>query len=94
MEAQRHPSLVFREPDLVLARAWVAAAEGATGEATTLARQAANLAASQAQPAVEVVALPTAVCFGDRTVADRLAVLATQVDVRGVSSGRCPDQAS
>jgi DNA-binding NarL/FixJ family response regulator len=29
---------------------------------------------------VEVVALHTAVCFGDRTVADRLAQLATQVD--------------
>jgi DNA-binding NarL/FixJ family response regulator len=29
---------------------------------------------------VEVLALHTAVCFGDRTVADRLAVLATQVD--------------
>jgi DNA-binding NarL/FixJ family response regulator len=38
------------------------------------------VAASQHQPAVEVVALHTAVCFGDRTVADRLAQLATQVD--------------
>lgn len=80
MEAQRHPSLVFREPDRVLAQAWVAAAEGAIGEATALAREAAELAASQTQPAVEVVALHTAVCFGDRTVADRLAELATQVD--------------
>jgi DNA-binding NarL/FixJ family response regulator len=80
MEAQRHPCLVFREPDLILARAWVAAAEGAVGEAIVLARQAAEVAASQTQPAVEVVALHAAVCFGDRTVAGRLAELATRVD--------------
>ncbi|MFZ0214355.1 MAG: helix-turn-helix transcriptional regulator, partial [Candidatus Dormiibacterota bacterium] len=35
---------------------------------------------AQDQSAVEVLALHTAVCFGDRTVADRLALLATQVD--------------
>lgn len=40
-QAQRHPSLVFREPDWVLARAWVAAAEGAVGEARSAAREAA-----------------------------------------------------
>jgi DNA-binding NarL/FixJ family response regulator len=45
-----------------------------------LAHQAAEVAASQHQPAVEVFALHTAVCFGDRTVADRLAQLATRVD--------------
>jgi hypothetical protein len=58
----------------------VAAAEGSVGEAVALARQAAEVAASQHQPAVEVVALHTAVCFGDRTVADRLTQLAIQVD--------------
>lgn len=63
-----------------LAGAWVAAAEGAVSAATTRAREAAELAASQHQAAVEVLALHTAVCFGDRTVADRLAELATQVD--------------
>lgn len=80
MEARRHPSLRFREPDLVLARAWVAAAEGAISEATASARQAAEVAAAQTQPAVEVVALHTAVCFGDGSVAGRLAELAIQVD--------------
>ena len=79
-ELQRRPSLVFREPDWVLARAWVAAAEGAVGEARTLAREAALLAASQTQPAMEVIALHTAVCFGDRGVAARLAELAGAVD--------------
>ncbi|MGH3779638.1 MAG: helix-turn-helix transcriptional regulator, partial [Pseudonocardiaceae bacterium] len=56
------------------------AAEGGVSQAIALAGQAAELAASQHQPAVEVVALHTAVCFGDRTVADRLAALAAQVD--------------
>ncbi len=79
-EALRHSSLVFREPDRLLAQAWVAAAEGAVGDARTLARQAATLAASQTQPAVEVGALHTAVCFGDRTVAHRLVALAGEVD--------------
>ena len=80
MTAARHPTFVYLEPDVRLARAWVAAAEGGVSEAVALARQAAEVAASQHQPAVEVVALHTAVCFGDRTVADRLAQLATQVD--------------
>ncbi len=79
-EALRHSSLVFREPDRLMALAWVAAAEGALGQARTLAREAAELAESQTQPAVEVVALHTAVCFGDRTVAARLAALAGEVD--------------
>jgi DNA-binding NarL/FixJ family response regulator len=80
MTAARHPIAVFLEPDVLLAGAWVAAAEGGVSEALTLARQAAEVAASQHRPAVEVVALHAAVCFGDRTVADRLAQLATQVD--------------
>jgi DNA-binding CsgD family transcriptional regulator len=79
MAALHHPSLVFREPDRLLALGWCAAAEGALSEATTYAREAAELAATQNQPAVEVTALHTAVCFGDRTVAARLAQLATEV---------------
>ncbi|MGE3661606.1 MAG: LuxR C-terminal-related transcriptional regulator, partial [Pseudonocardia sp.] len=77
---RRHPALVFREPDWLLARAWVAAAEGAIGEARTLAGDAAVLAAAQTQPAVEVFARHTAVCFGDREQAPRLAELAREVD--------------
>jgi DNA-binding NarL/FixJ family response regulator len=68
------------DPEVFVAGGWVAAAEGTVSEAVALARQAAQLAASQHQPAAEVVALHTAVCFGDRTAADRLAELATQVD--------------
>jgi len=80
MTTARHPAYVYLEPEVLLAQAWVAAAEGGVSAAVTLARQAAEVAASQNQAAVEVVALHTAVCFGDRTVADRLAQLATQVD--------------
>jgi AAA ATPase domain len=80
MTAARHPIFIFLEPKIRLAQAWAAAAEGAVSQAVALARQAAEVAATQHQPAVEVVALHTAVCFGDRTVADRLAQLATQLD--------------
>jgi DNA-binding NarL/FixJ family response regulator len=90
-EAQRqhHPSLKFREPDYLLAHAWVSAAEGALGEARLLARRAGALAAVQTQPAVEVVALHTAVCFGDRGLAARLTELAAEVDgPRGCAAAR------
>jgi DNA-binding NarL/FixJ family response regulator len=79
-EGCRHPSFTFVEPNVELSRAWVAAAAGAASAAVAHARQAADLAAVQGQPALEVLALHTAVCFGDRTVAHRLAVLAGQVD--------------
>jgi DNA-binding NarL/FixJ family response regulator len=80
MTAARHPTYVYLEPEVLLAQAWVAAAEGGVSAAVALAQQAAAVAALQDQSAVEVLALHTAVCFGDRTVADRLAQLATLVD--------------
>ena len=80
MTAMWHPTYVLLEPEVRLAHAWVAAAEGSISEAIALAGQAAEVAASQDQPAVEMVALHTTVCFGDRIVADRLTQLATQVD--------------
>ncbi|MGH9061603.1 MAG: hypothetical protein ACRDZY_19135, partial [Acidimicrobiales bacterium] len=46
-----HPGFLFLEPDLLLAGAWVAAAEGGVSQATALARQAADVAATQHQPA-------------------------------------------
>lgn len=78
-ESRRHPSIAWLLPELVLARAWVAAAEGATTEAIALAYQAAEVAAAGGQAALEVVALQAAVRFDDRNAADRLAELATQV---------------
>jgi DNA-binding NarL/FixJ family response regulator len=80
-EAQemRHPALLLLEPDMLLARAWVAAAEGVVSEAVALTHEAAEVAAGHGQLAHEVLALHTAVCFGDGSVADRLADLATRV---------------
>jgi DNA-binding NarL/FixJ family response regulator len=80
MTAARSPAFAFLDPEVLLAQAWVVASEGSVSDAVGLARRAAETAASQDQHAVEVVALHTAVCFGDRTLADRLAQLATQVD--------------
>jgi DNA-binding NarL/FixJ family response regulator len=79
--AARNPDFVgFMEPDMLLTEAWVAAAEGSVSKAIALAQRAAEVATQQHQPAVEVFALHTAVCFGDHTVAERLVQLATQVD--------------
>ena len=80
LDENRHPAFAFLEPELILAQAWVAAAEGAVSQALVLARQAADLAADAGQLAYEMLALQTAVGFGDRVAADRLAALATQVD--------------
>lgn len=80
LSAHRHTGFVFRETDVVLARAWVAAAQGASSEARALARDAAGTAAASGLSACEVVALQTAVRLGDHDVADRLTELAAVVD--------------
>lgn len=79
-EAERHPAFVFVDPELMVSRAWVSAADGALSEAVATAHQAADLAAARGQLAHEVLALHAAVCFGDPTPAGRLATLAHQVD--------------
>ena len=80
LDRHRHPGLVFLDPEMFLARAWVAAAEGAITQAVKLAHDAAAVAADRGQVAHEILALHTAVCFGDRTVAERLGKLASNVD--------------
>ncbi|MFJ8690961.1 helix-turn-helix transcriptional regulator [Micromonospora wenchangensis] len=70
----------YRRPDVALARAWVAAANGAIVQAVGLARKAADGAAADGMPAHEVCALETAVRFGDRHAAERLSGLEAQVD--------------
>lgn len=77
--ARHRPTLAFSEPDLRIAEAWVAAAEGAVTQAVAAAREAGALAAQREQPAVEVMALHTAVRFGDRTAAARLTELAAGI---------------
>jgi DNA-binding NarL/FixJ family response regulator len=80
LEANRHPGFVYRDPEVWLARATVAAAQGALGEAVALARQAAGIARAAGLPAYEVLVLQTAVRFGDHGTAARLAELAVLVD--------------
>jgi DNA-binding NarL/FixJ family response regulator len=75
-----HPAYTLLEPDTGIARARVCAAEGAVTEAVAAARAAAELARRQDSPAYEVMALQTAVTFGDRSAADRLAELVTEVE--------------
>jgi DNA-binding CsgD family transcriptional regulator len=64
----------FRSLDyeLSLARAWVAAGEGAVSEAIAVLLSAAQRAAAKRQFAAEVMCLQTATQFGDRSGAPRL----------------------
>lgn len=80
LEAYRHPGFVLYEPEVVLANAWVAAAEGAVSEAVRLLRTSAAIYRKQGQFAWEVQALHTAVRLGDRGAVGRLAQLAGRVD--------------
>lgn len=63
-----------------LARAWVAAGQGAVSEAITVVLSAAERAAANRQFAAEVVCLQTATQFGDRTSAPRLRELESIVE--------------
>ncbi len=74
------------EPQLDIARAWAAAAEGATIPAVQLAIDAAAAASDAHQHAIEAMALHTAARFGEQSVAERLADLAARVDGRLVQA--------
>ena len=62
-------------PQLRIAEAWLAAAEGNVSAAIELALDAARLASESKQTAIEMLALHDAVRFGDQTCLDRLADL-------------------
>jgi DNA-binding NarL/FixJ family response regulator len=74
---ERHIEII--DPMLMLAPAWLAAAEGAVSQAGELAVAAADAAKASQQWAIELNARHTAVCFGDPTQAARLAELAVRV---------------
>jgi DNA-binding NarL/FixJ family response regulator len=80
LEADRHPAYTLMDSEIELARAWVVASEGAISEAIDAAHAAAALARSRSSPAYEVLALQTALGFGDHTVGGRLAELAELVE--------------
>ncbi|WP_433686633.1 LuxR C-terminal-related transcriptional regulator [Micromonospora carbonacea] len=80
LRARQHPMLQCLRPDMLLSNAWLAAAQGLSTEAITLAREAASVAAAAGQSAHEVLALHTATCLGDRSTVGRLVALTQQVD--------------
>ena len=89
LEADRHPAYTLMEPEIELARAWVVASEGAISEAVVAAHAAADLAHSRSSAAYEVLALQTALGFGDHTVGGRLIELAGMVEgPRAPTAGR------
>lgn len=69
---ERHPSRQHVDYELGLARAWLAAAGGATAKGITAAVAAAENARANGQFAAEVVCLQTATQFGDGSNAQRL----------------------
>lgn len=81
-EAAEHTGrfVALHEPQLLIAKSWLAAAVGAERSAIDFARRAADLAHKSGQYAVEAEALHHAARFGDRGVAGRLESLAKRVD--------------
>src|SRR5271166_2082505 len=79
LDKQRRP---FRSLDYErsLARAWVAAGQGAVSEAIAIVLSAAERAAAKGQFAAEVMCLQTATQFGDRSGAPRLRELEAIVE--------------
>ncbi|MEV6429107.1 LuxR C-terminal-related transcriptional regulator [Nocardia sp. NPDC051463] len=82
--AGRH-SAVY-DPQLEIAKACLAAAEGTVTPAIRSAIGAADAAARSHQHAIEAMALHVAARFGDHTVAGRLADLAAKIDGRLVQA--------
>ena len=69
-------------PQLRIAEAWLAAAEGNVSAAIELALDAARQAAESKQTAIEMLALHDAVRFGDQTCLDRLTGLSDGIGGR------------
>jgi DNA-binding NarL/FixJ family response regulator len=68
------------EPQLRIAEAWLAAAEGQVSGAISAALEAADAATGSGQHAVELMALHAAARFGDRSSLQRLVVVAKGID--------------
>ncbi|OBK18187.1 LuxR C-terminal-related transcriptional regulator [Mycobacterium asiaticum] len=79
-EAEHHRSWGFVDYERDLARAWVAACQGAVSEAARVAAAAAQTARANGQFAAEVMCLQAATQFGDSSTAPRLRELANTVE--------------
>ena len=80
LEDRRHPSWRCLDYEYAIARAWVAAAQGALSEAVATLLSAAETARANGQFAPEVMCLQTATQFGDHSGASRLGELARIVE--------------
>jgi DNA-binding CsgD family transcriptional regulator len=77
---RRYPSWRYLDYAYCIARAWVAACEGALSEASEVTLTAARTAREESQFAPEVMCLQTATQFGDASGAARLQELAALVE--------------
>jgi DNA-binding CsgD family transcriptional regulator len=80
LEKQRHPSWRYLDYEYGMARAWVAACEGAVTDAIATLLSAAETARANGQFAPEVMCLQTAIQFGDHTSVPRLRELEAIVE--------------
>src|SRR6478735_9162405 len=80
LEDRRHPSWRHLDHEYAIARAWVAAAQGALSEAVATLLSAAETARANGQFAAEVMCLQTATQFGDHSGTSRLGELAAIVE--------------
>jgi DNA-binding CsgD family transcriptional regulator len=80
LDEQRHPSWQYLDYEHSIARAWVAAAQGAVSEAIVIALAAAGTARASGQFAPEVICLQTAAQFGERSCGPRLRQLEAIVE--------------
>ena len=80
LEDRRHPSWRCLDYEYAIARAWVAAAQGAVSQAVATLLSAAETARANGQFAAEVMCLQTATQFGDHSGTSRLGELAAIVE--------------
>ncbi len=80
LENQRHPSWRYLDYEYAMAKAWVAAAQGAVSEAIAISLAAAETARANGQFAPEVMCLQTAAQFGERSCGPRLRELEAIVE--------------
>jgi DNA-binding CsgD family transcriptional regulator len=80
LEKQRHPSWRYLDYEYAIAKAWVAAGQGAVSEAIAISLAAAETARGNGQFAAEVMCLQTATQFGERSCGPRLRELEAIVE--------------
>jgi DNA-binding CsgD family transcriptional regulator len=75
LDAQQHPTWQYLDYEYSIAKAWVAASQGAVSEAITTVLSAAETARTNGQFAAEVMCLQTATQFGEPSCGARLVEL-------------------